>query len=545
MQIIKTPGSDTFSGQIKDWVYNGLDCCVTAEVAEALLKKLAADKNAARIYAFERAMQKPAMTMQLRGVRVDEIPRRRLVKDLNAEAKGMQKDCDAFYRENSGLDAKVFQARLTAVTLRYAETEDMKPKDRPIAERKDLRKQKTTLKKAILAAKGFTYKKALEPSSMQIQKLFYGVMGIPKHRNKKGVVSMDKEVLKRISKKYAKARPLCQLVSNLRDSQKQIEVLTKAISPDGRMRACWNVGATETGRWSSSADPFMEGTNLQNQDRRVRHIYIADPGMEYVNADGEQAESRCIAYLAEDQNYIDAHENGNVHLEAGRNFWENDLDWNGYDAHDAKLAKYTAAPWIQQPEVPEGQKPAFNYYDMSKRGQHGLNYGLTPNGLAIWLGCTRIAAEELYEKYFTRYPGIADYHKWVAAELKECAQITTPLGRTRQFFERPWEKSTVREALANTPQSMTSDIIKIGMIRVWQELDPDSVGHENGRFQLLMDGHDAILGQMRLGDIETARRVKALMRVEVPVHGKIMVIPISVEHGPNWQACKEYEEGEL
>ena len=457
----------------------------------------------------------------------------------------MRRECDAFYREHSGVDPNKLRSNLKGVIARYAETEAMKPKDRDTLERRELRKAKTRLGKEIKAAQGFTYKKALEPSSMQIQKLFYGAMGIPKHRNKKGEVSMDKEVLKRIGKKYAKAKPLCVLVSNLRDSQKQIEVLTKAISPDGRMRACWNVGATETGRWSSSTDPFMEGTNLQNQDRRVRHIYVADPGMEMVNADGEQAESRCIAYLAEDQNYIDAHEKGNVHLAAGRIFWPEALDWNGDDAHDVKLMKYTAAPWIPQPEAEAGQKPAFNYYDMSKRGQHGLNYVLTPNGLAVWLGCTRKQSEEYYGKYFTRYPGILDYHKAVRAELKETAQITTPLGRVRQFFERPWEQSTLREAVAHVPQSLTSDIIKIGMIRVWNELDPDSVGQENGRFQLLMDGHDAILGQMRLGDLETARRVKELMRVEVPVRGRVMVIPIAVEHGPNWQQCKEYEEGEL
>jgi len=834
MKIIKTATTSVsnFSPQIQDWIYNGLDCCVTAEVQEALEEKLQSSPDAAKIYAFERLMQKPAMTMQLRGVRIAEIPRQRLVIALKEESKGMRKDCDAFFREHSGIDTEALKKELKAAETRYAVTEALKPKDRNTVERRDLRKAQTRLKKEIINSKGFIYKKAVEPSGKQIQKLFYGAMKIPAMRNKKGIISTDKEVLKRIEKKYKKAAPLCKLVNNLRDMQKQLEVLTLAISPDGRMRACWNVGATDTGRWcvpgstevltpggwvaikdwfddtesimqwntdgtlswrkakkhefthsgdmisvsnnrvtgvftpehkilccsdkiahtyykreaktfplnrtitagmlttefvssdltrlwvmlnaagftdsngatriklnkprkiirclqllrnagisakdhkrkthreiyvkksdvpkwlrdtsfnakllqhdprifleellfwsgsktentyyttnvsdaewvktmshlngcfasinersygdkawktcfrvritkfnktrlkkehysktgalnlkvycpetpsgywlmrhngdiwvtgnSSSSDPFGEGTNQQSQDRRIRHIYMADPGMEMLNADGEQAESRCIAYLAQDQNYIDAHEKGNVHLAAGRNFWPNDLDWNGDDEHDIKLMKYTPAGWIPQPDVAPGTKPAFNYYDMSKRGQHGLNYVLSPNGLAIWLGVTRHAATMLYEKYFTQYPGILDYHRSIRMQLKETAQITTPLGRPRQFFERPWEESTVRKAVAHVPQSLTSDIIKIGMIRVWNELDPDSVG-SSGKFQLLMDGHDAILGQMKLGDDETAARVKELMRVEVPIHGKIMVIPISIERGPNWRDCK-------
>jgi len=528
----------TFPSQIQDWLYNGLDCCVTAEVYETLNEKFITNLDAARTYAFERAMQKPAMTMQLRGVKIDEIPRQRLVLELREEAMGNRKKCDAFFRDHSGIDANALRHELKQVNDRYAETEEMKPKDRDTLERRELRKAKNRLTKEIKNSKGFVYKKALEPSGKQLMDLFYGVMRIPAYKNKQGSRSVNKEALKKIGKQYKKAKPLCQLVTNLRDSQKQLEVLTLAISPDGRMRACWNVGATETGRWSSSSDPFSEGTNLQNQDRRVRHIYIADPGMEMLNADGEQAESRVIAYLAQDQNYIDAHEKGNVHLAAGRNFWPNDLPWNGDDEHDTRLMKYTPTPWIAQPEVAEGTKPAFNYYDVSKRGQHGLNYVLTPNGLAITLGVTRKEAMVLYERYFTQYPGIMEYHASVKAELKETAQITTPLGRPRQFFERPWEQGTLRKAVAFVPQSMVSDIIKIGMIRVWKELDPDSVGKEKGRFQLLMDGHDAILGQMELGDDETAKRVAELMRVKVPVHGRTMIIPISVERGPNWRDCK-------
>jgi DNA polymerase-1 len=532
MLKIPTSSIPRLDNQQKAWAYNALDVCVTAEVHEALREKVAASENAKAIYAFERGMQKCALTMQLRGVRVDEVARQKLIRELKAEAKGLQKDCDTFYKAVYAEKKIQYQAALSANKHAYAETEKQKPKDRDTVQRRELRKQKTVLEKAIKACNGFVYKKALEPSSAQIQKVFYEEMGIPKHKNRLGKVSMDKDVLKRIAKKYKKAKPLCDLVSLLRDSQKQIEVLTSALSPDGRMRASWNVGATEMGRWSSSSDPYGDGTNLQNQDRRVRHIYIPDPGMEMVNADLEQADSRGVAYLAGDENYIAAHEDGNVHVAAGYIFWPDALDWTGDLEKDAKLMKLTPAPWVKQPEVEEGQKPAFNYYDMSKKGQHGLNYAMQPPALARQLGCSVKEAERYWDNYFTRYPGIPEWQRRVIQEVKDTSRLVSPLGRERQFFGRPWDASTHREAIAFIPASITTDVLKIGMLKVYMELDRGS-----GKFELLMDGHDAILGQMALRDDETAKRVEELMRVEVPILGRTMVIPVSVERGPNWRDC--------
>src|SRR5882757_2524854 len=50
-------------------IYNGLDCCVTYEVLDALLPQL--DNQTASTYAFSRELQGPALDMRLRGVLVD------------------------------------------------------------------------------------------------------------------------------------------------------------------------------------------------------------------------------------------------------------------------------------------------------------------------------------------------------------------------------------------------------------------------------------------------------------------------------------------
>src|SRR3990167_134029 len=312
------------------WARCGLDSTVTHEVWGNLLPKL--DETTAAVYAEERSWQAMAMTMQLRGIAVDELARKELIVELKREAKGMQKE------------VATQSAALSGAAIEFP-------------------------------------KKSLAPSWQALQKCFYERMAIPPLRNKKGKVSTDAEVLMRLGKQKPAVKPICDLVLLLRDQQKQIETMETGVSPDGRMRSQWSVGQTETGRWSATGDCYGAGLNLQNQQRRLRHIYIPDPGFEMVNIDLAQAESRVIAHLAEDEAYIAAHARGNVHVEAGRIFWPA-LQWTGDNKRDKVLMKATPAAWAKRMAVKPGKEAAFSYYDASKRRQHGLNYGRTPYGIA-------------------------------------------------------------------------------------------------------------------------------------------------------------------
>jgi hypothetical protein len=62
-------------------IYNGLDNCITLEVHEALQ----AIPGNEITYAFERAMQAPALEMMLRGLKVDTFARDLAVQHLRKE----------------------------------------------------------------------------------------------------------------------------------------------------------------------------------------------------------------------------------------------------------------------------------------------------------------------------------------------------------------------------------------------------------------------------------------------------------------------------
>lgn len=474
-------------GELSQWSYNALDCGVTAEVWEALVPELSERTDS--VYHFDRLCQNWAMTMQLRGMRVDETRRAKAAELLVSESAGLREKVDAFFAQY---------------------------KEPPIE-----------------------WKKSFAPSPQRLMKMFYKTMGIPEHHNRKGDVSTDKEVLKKLHKKYPKARPLIDLVTELRDRQKQYEVMTSKLRADGRFGYSMSIGATETGRLSSAKDCYGQGGNAQNIDTRLRNVFVPDPGMIMFNVDLAQAESLSIAYLANDDAYIDAHKRGNVHVEAAQTFWPTGVPWTGDPAKDKKIAKLTPAWWIAQPAVEEGEAPAASIYDMSKRGQHGLNYMLQPRGLAMWLGSSIKDAEMFYENYHRKYAGIREYHKRVREALKTTGVLVGPPifgkniyhhGRVRQFYDRPWEASTVREAVAHVPQSIVADVMKAATYDIWLELDPRQI-------EILANGHDALLAQIPLSEKdETIAAVEKLMRVEVHINGRVMVIPCEWQVGPDWGA---------
>src|SRR5215475_13443934 len=82
MKIIKTDKLARLTDLETSWIYNGLDCCVTAEILDVLLPQL--DPITSATYDFSRSLQGPVLDMRVRGVLVDQR-RRKEVLDEYAE----------------------------------------------------------------------------------------------------------------------------------------------------------------------------------------------------------------------------------------------------------------------------------------------------------------------------------------------------------------------------------------------------------------------------------------------------------------------------
>lgn len=400
-----TPESMNKMGQSELlWVYNGLDCCVTAEVLNAIKPQL--DNVTGATYEFSKSLQAPVLEMRLRGVRTDDVWRR--------------------------------------ITIGAYEH--------------DLSRVKNQLDRILLEGVGHPIN---WNSPAQLKTLLYRVIGLPvqKKRNQKGqyVETADRDALEKLSG-YFLAQPIVSHILALRDIGKKIGVLKTSVDPDGRMRTSYNIAGTTTGRFSSSLSDFGTGTNLQNIEERLRRPFVADAGYKFAYIDLEQAESRLVGAiewnLFGDGRYLDACESGDLHTSVCRLAWT-ELGWTGDIKADREIADQ---PFYRQ----------HSYRHMAKVLGHGTNYAGKPYTMAKHTKLEAPLIQQFQTKYFNAFPAHQRWHAAVQSELLTAGNHTTITGRRRWFFGRRNDDSVVREAIAYGPQGAVGDILNSGMLRVWR-----------------------------------------------------------------------------
>lgn len=315
-KLPQSPDSD-----LNLWLYNGLDNCLTHEIHDTISPLL--DSTTERIYTLERALQNCTVDMTLQGILIHQGTKYNLIQHYEAE----------------------------------------------------VRKAQSLLNKLAMEFWGNT----LSPTSpKQCQDFFYNFLLIPpvlKRGKGKATPTTDDKALQEIAKVYLYAKPFVQLITYVRDKTKVLGSLRAKLSPDGRMRSRFSVAGTETGRFSAAKDNYGNGLNLQNQNERVKRMYVADEGRKLAYIDLEQAESRMLAAfiyaLFGESAYLDACESDDLHSVVCQMIWP-DLAWTGNLKRDKK--EVAEKPFYRH----------FSYRDMSKRAGHGCltaeHEVLTPQG---------------------------------------------------------------------------------------------------------------------------------------------------------------------
>ena len=446
--------------------YNGLDCCLTHEIFGTLSERYnTGNRQFPLTYQFERALQGPILEMMLRGFRVDQF----------ARAKAM---------ERLRTDITILNNQLQR--LAYA-----------------------------------CWDKQLNPRSpKQLIDFFHGHMRLPENWTfKKGEkkLSMDREALEQLSA-YFYARPLITLILAIRDLTKQLSVLETEIDSDGRMRTSYNIAGTESGRLSSSSNAFGTGTNLQNITASLRTIFIADPGKKLCGIDLEQAESREVGWILGTLfgrwEYLDACYAGDLHTTVCRMAWKH-LSWTGDRKRDREIAD---TPFYR----------TLSYRDLAKKLGHGSNYYGKPPTMARHAKIPISIAAEFQAAYFSAFH-LPLWHQWTKQRLQTTGVIRTVFGRERHFFGRLNDDTTLREAIAYSPQSATADRMDLILYRIWHTF--------GSRIQLIAQVHDAIYFQYDEQEDETELIPAVLALFDIPIEdgkGHKLVVPGEAKVGWNW-----------
>ena len=344
-------------------------------------------------------------------------------------------------------------------------------------------------------------------SPKQIQEILFDQLKLPIiKKTPGGVPSTDEDVLQKLALDY----PLPQILLNYRSLAKLKSTYTDKLprmvdSKTGRVHTNYAQSVAVTGRLTSN-EPNLQNIPVRTAEgRRIREAFIAPSGHSVISADYSQIELRIMAHIAQDAGLLRA-------FAAGE------------DIHRATAAEVFGVSL----EAVDNEQRRY-----AKIINFGLIYGMSEFGLASQLGIERAAARAYMDRYFARYPSVADYMQRTREVAKSNGYVETVFGRRLWLPEINSPNGNRRQgaerAAINAPmQGTAADIIKLAMIAVHNWL-----AHEKLSSKLIMQVHDELVLEVPDNEIELVKRELPKLMCGV-AH---LDVPLLVETGvgPNWE----------
>lgn len=444
---------DEKTGEDQLWVYNCKDAVITYEVDETEQANVDA-MNLRNVHDFQQQLFWPVLKTMNRGIRIDTARRNRFAMELSDEIAE---------REQWLIDVLGFPVNIQ--------------------------------------------------SPKQMQELFYDVLKQkPIISRKTGRITCDDEALGKIADREPLLRPVIRKIQELRSLGVFLSTFVRApLDIDGRMRCSFNIAGTETYRFSSSANAFGTGLNLQNipkggggeelQLPNVRSLFIPDPGYTFFDIDLSSADLRIVVWEA-DEGEMKAmlHEGLDPYTEIAKEFY-----------HDPSITKK------------DSRRQTFKSF------AHGTNYLGTAKGLAERLGLSVHEAEKTQRWYFGRFPKIKRWQDDLKDQVIKRRMVENVFGYRQYFFDRI-EGTIFNQAAAWIPQSTVACLIN----RAYVKID-----EEQPEVEVLIQVHDSLAGQFptHLGDWAVQRIVKAA-EIALP-YSDPLIIPVGVKTSTNsWGDCE-------
>lgn len=501
----KDEDSKTSHKDVKDydkyWTYNCKDAALTLELVEPLQREIETN-NVQELFEFEMELIPIFVDQTLKGTRFDNDKRKELRKLAKAQMKELASQIDDVLPLT--WKCSKCKGKGTVNKVKIKPCPDCKGKIRHIN----------------------------AGSPLQLKNLIYDHLKLPKQLKKATAkATLDEEALLKLQVK--RPMPIFELLLKHRHVEQVHKLLGAKIGPDGRMHTSLSCG-THTGRLQSRETPFGHGTNLQNLPRKggIRNLYLADEGKIFLAGDYEKAEAYAMGYEANDPAYIDALEH----------CWK--CGGNGiglYEAPDhpqpCSECKGTGRGDIHR----KNAQVIFDKLDINdderqigKRACHGINYGMGPLTLCNYIlkelgaeyAITMKEAKGFREAYFDTYQGLKRFQEFIENEIKTTRTIFNSYGRVRKFFGRP-EGKTIRDAIAQSPQSTVADHTNRALLRI----------ASHPELEFVTQKHDEVVTQVPIEDkIRLSKDMQALMYRPITAYytGLVYNIPVEIETGLSW-----------
>lgn len=345
-------------------------------------------------------------------------------------------------------------------------------------------------------------------SPKQLGEVLFETMEIPGGKKTKTGYSTAADVLEKLASEYQivadvlEYRGLAKLKSTYADG------LGNCIASDERIHSTFNQTITATGRISST-EPNLQNIPMRMElGRLIRKVFIPEEGYVFMDADYSQIELRILAHMSGDKQLIEAYQ-------------------QDQDIHRITASQVFHIPFEEVTDLQRRNAKAVNF---------GIVYGISSFGLSQDLSITRKEAATYIEQYFATYPSVKIFLDKLVEDAKEQGYVTTMFGRRRPIPELKssnfMQRSFGERVAMNSPiQGTAADIIKIAMIRVWEELKKQGL-----QSRLILQVHDELLIETKKEEIE---QVRAILTKEMKEAAKLAVtLEIDLHTGENWYEAK-------
>src|SRR5258707_8955481 len=276
-------------------------------------------------------------------------------------------------------------------------------------------------------------------------------------------------------------------------------------SRTGRVHTTYAQAVAITGRLSST-DPNLQNIPVRTAEgRRIREAFIAPADSHIVSADYSQIELRIMAHISRDAGLLKA-------FEAGE------------DIHRATAAEIFSV---------ELENVAAEQRRYAKVINFGLIYGMSAFGLAAQLGIERSAAQLYMDRYFARYPGVAEYMRATREKARTQGYVETVLGRRLWLPEirsgNGMRRQGAERAAINAPmQGTAADLVKLAMIAVQRWIEEQMLATK-----LVMQVHDELV--LEVPDAELDRVKAEVERLMMGVAELDVPLVVDAGVGDNWE----------
>jgi DNA polymerase-1 len=341
-------------------------------------------------------------------------------------------------------------------------------------------------------------------SPKQLAEVLFSERKLPVQKRTKTGFSTDTSVLEEL----ASLDPVPQLILRHRLLTKlkntYIEPLADLAEARGRVHTTFVQTGAATGRLSSR-DPNLQNIPIREEEgRKIRAAFVAEPGNSLISADYSQIELVVMAHLSKDPNLMKAFREGvDIHKRTASLIFG--ISEDQVDADRRRIAK------------------TINF---------GVIYGMSAFRLARDLGIPNTLAREFIDSYFSTYAGVAEFIKKTVGHAQERGISSTLFGRRRRILgidsRNKTEQQAAQRVAVNTPiQGTAADIVKIAMIKVHR-----SLREKMPEVKMLLQVHDELIFEAPQVSVSKAMdlikdEMEHAVRLDVPLR-------VSVESANSW-----------